>query len=438
MSPLSNPERPYKSQIFNLINRQFFRLRDRAQIGLRQLKTATVWGMQLLAYPLYLLVQTSTQLGKQLQFQAAQLLSSSQQENRSSVGSQPTIVALNSLHPWLEQTPYQLLSLAETEVLSQKQALVQENTGKITYFIQGIATYLENGKLVLVTTDNQTIDLLSDSQHEQLKQRIKILLECYEQIQQPWWWRIASQGNKGQFHPLRWLSNLIIWIQTSSLAKRLNLFQESQLTVSSGYSEISQTPPQSSSQASNSGFLARLDRALAGWETTQITPIIETIKHWRQKLDQQDSRNSIVSLIQAAVDYFYGVTSQTRLTGDTNCNAGSGLSHETWLTKADLFGDNDSPQPLAATENNDDFSVAVANQLSGDIASATTTPQTSTGNETEATKSETTGNALPTEAIPMGYEKHILARILEWIDRALAWLEQRLMTIWKWLRQQLK
>lgn len=534
MSPLSNPDRPYKSQVFNLINRQYFRLRDRAQISFRKLKTATVWSLQVIAYPLYLLVQTSTQLGKQLQSKAFKLLSPSNEENSESVGSQPTVVALNSLHPWLENTPYQLLSLGETEsnfrtnnqaaanlhsdstlpqperlfplpFLPQKNLTCDDTTGQSSYWIQGIATYLENGKLVLVTRENQAIDLLSDSQHEQLKQRIKILLECYEQIQQPWWWRIASQGNKGRFHPLRWLSYLMIWIQTSSLAKRLNWFQESQLKFSSGYSEISQIPPQSSSQTAKSGVMAKLDRALAHWETTQLSPVIEKIKQWRQQLDQQE--NPVSSLIQAAVDYFYGVNSQARLTGEVNANPdgsdtrkipkllkpmdsliqktqgmvnrgrkqdpnsvtenaysikqlieatiayffgkqdhrfsysateipSSVSSDEPWLTKADLFGESESPSFSAtATENNDDFSIAVANQFSNEMSSPATTAERSSTTETEKMESDTAEEELQTEATPIGYEKHILARILEAIDRALAWLEDRLLKLWQWLKQ---
>ncbi|PSO48329.1 MAG: hypothetical protein BRC33_09985 [Cyanobacteria bacterium SW_9_44_58] len=539
MSPLSNPDRPYKSQVFNWINRQSFRLRDRAQISFRKLKTATVWGIQIIAYPFYLLLQTSTQLGKQLQSKALKLLSPEKEENSDSVGSQPTVVALNSLYPWLENTPYQLFSSAKTEgktrtthqatanlpsdstlpkperrfplpFLPQTNLNRGDTTGQPTYWIQGIATYLENGKLVLVTRENQTIDFLSDSQHEQLKQRIKILLECYEQIQQPWWWQIASQGDKGRFHPLRWLSHLMIWIQTSSLAKRLNLFQESQLRVSSGYSEISQTPPQSSSQSSQSGVMAKLDRALAHWETAQLSPVIEKIKQWRQQLDQQE--NPISFLIQAAVDYFYGGNSQNRLTGDVNANSDgsnprkipkllkpmdsliqqtqsivnrgknrienavaedtadayrirqliqaaiayffgkpnrcfadysreistSVSSNEPWLTKADLFGESDSPSSSAtAAENNDDFSIAAANQFSSEMSSpATTTERSSTTDkETETTEADTTGEEWQTEGIPMGYEKHILARILEAMDRALAWLEDRLLKLWQWLKQ---
>jgi len=552
MSSVSNSDsdRAYKSRILNFLNRQWLRFGDRAKTGFRQLQTATVWSMQLLAYPIYLLVQTSTVFGKQLQNKAVKLLSPAEETETASVGSQPTAVVLNSLHPWLEGTPYQLLPLPQTRrsigeklrfwrqqqpspaqrnqvnipVSQQQQAklnhlsfLSRSSATKVgkTYLIQGVATYLETGKLVLITTENQAIDLLSETQHEQLKQRMKILLECYEQLQQPWWWQIASQSKKKRFHPLHWLSKLMIWIQTSPLAKRLNWFQESQLGFTSGYEKISQSPPLTTPKA---GILDQLDRALSRWENTQLSPVIDKIRHWKTNLDprnaghaqapsskegvprDQTEDNAILSLIRSAVDYFYGVNPKNSLTGNGSgertvnqppkllqpvyhlIEQGKGviqkspigsrfnkmsdpdqdsltiqqliqaaIDHffgksdaraipssietetewvsEPWLTRSDLFRENESPQALASglsnDEGNETFSVAVSRYLTDDFSTAKTLPQS----QTERQESEW----LPAEAVSMGYEKHILARILEWVDRALVWLEERLLSFWKWL-----
>jgi hypothetical protein len=37
---------------------------------------------------------------------------------------------------------------------------------------------------------------------------------------------------------------------------------------------------------------------------------------------------------------------------------------------------------------------------------------------------------IETDAILMGYVKHPLRRILEWLDRFIAWIEKRLAAIW--------
>lgn len=526
MSPLSNSDRPYKSRVLNFVNRLLLRLGDRAQTSLRTLKSATVWGVQIVVYPIYLLVQTSTQIGQQLQNKAIGLLSPSTQQETSSVGSQPTAVVLNSLHPWLENTPYQLLPLPKPRgsvlekikfwqrnqedkkkpkkqppsppkkegifnnlpLISQKNKTQATPTQGETYLIQGVATYIETGKLVLVTTENQAVDLLSDTQHEQLKERMKILLECYEQLQQPWWWRIASERNRERFHPLRWLSQLMIWIQTSPLAKYLNWFQESQLSFSASYSEISQTPPHS---PQTTGIINKIDRVLSRWENTKLRPVIKTIRNWKQELDHQDNNNPILSLIRAAVDYFYGETPQKRLTGNPTAtvkksprffqrvknwiNQISGesqtldpktgeetdpltikrliqaaiayffgqpknhfspppesleSSQEPWLTQADLFGSNES-----GTENSKDLGAEIARQLNDNYSFTTASPQLKSGKEEEKTNSDSASDWLQAQAIPIGYEKHFLARLLEWLDRALAWLEEKLLQLWNWLKR---
>ena len=495
---------PYKSRILSFINRQSLRLGDRAKVGFRQLKTATIWGVQLLVYPLYLLVQTSTQLGKQLQNKTVELLFPPKEQAISSVGSQPTTVILSSLQPWLKYTPYQLLPLPETSDpiweklkfwrkkkprkinIEIKPLSHSQKAGWLTKvpflpthsftkrgkpepshtLIRAIATDIATGKLVLVTANNQPIGLLSDQQHQQLKQRIKIIIECYEQLQQPWWWRIANSPPKKRFNPMQWVSQFLVWIQTSPLAKRLNLFQESKLQLPASAEQISQTPPPTK--------LNNLDRALAGWEKTKLSPVIKNVKNWKASLGNPDNDNAVFSLIRSAVDYFYGVKPQKRLTGEGEFNPpkilqpvyrftqkrwnhsdpysltrlieaaldyfqgkqhqrisyaeGEASLQEDWLTKADLFGEVETEKQLYPVISDEDFSAAIAHQLSTTLASNNDQTQK------QASASENSDD-LPTEAIPVGYEKHILARILEWFDRALAWLEKWVIQLWQKLKK---
>jgi hypothetical protein len=42
---------------------------------------------------------------------------------------------------------------------------------------------------------------------------------------------------------------------------------------------------------------------------------------------------------------------------------------------------------------------------------------------------------IETKATPVGYVKHPLVRVLEWLDRAILWLEDMLVKFWQWLRQ---
>ncbi len=473
MSPLSNPERPYQSRILSFINRQRLRLGDRAGIGLRQLKTVTTWGLQLIAYPLYLLLQTSTRLGKRLQTKVSALLDSPEEKKAiASVGSQPTAVILDSLHPWLENSSYQMLSLRQTresirqklptETPSTDASLVTPETSQTeSYFIQGIASYLETGKLVLVTTENQAIDFLSDIQHEQLKHRIKVLLECYEDIQKPWWWRIAQERKRGRSHPLRWLAEFMIWAQTSSIAKGLNWFQESKLDFSSGYEQISQIPP---FQQKSEG-IAKLDHTLSRLEDTRLAPVVKKLKTWFDHVERSNNNHPVFSLIRSAVDYFYGVNPEKSLT-QSSPSLLQPVSNLVQRAKeiikppaSEIETDPDSIQRLiaaayeyflgkseerlpylaeeiAATDEDEPWLMKTdlfeGNQFPKQLAATTVASYFSTESEPESTSD---AEYFATEATSMGYEKHILARILEWLDRAIAWLENRLLQIWQWLKQ---
>ncbi|MDP8966050.1 MAG: hypothetical protein M3O33_19130, partial [Cyanobacteriota bacterium] len=62
----SAPSGRYQSRLFNFLNRQSQRLGDRYDRTVRQLKVAAVWGVQILLYPVYLMVQGGLAAGRQL------------------------------------------------------------------------------------------------------------------------------------------------------------------------------------------------------------------------------------------------------------------------------------------------------------------------------------------------------------------------------------
>jgi len=64
----------YRSNLFNVLSRQSMRLQDRASQTWRQAKTAALWGVQILLYPLYVGFQVTRLVGKQLRQTARQVL----------------------------------------------------------------------------------------------------------------------------------------------------------------------------------------------------------------------------------------------------------------------------------------------------------------------------------------------------------------------------
>jgi hypothetical protein len=107
------------------------------------------------------------------------------------------------------------------------------------YQVQGIASRLDTRALVLVTAQNQVLDILSHAQQAHLRQRLI--------------WELATHGRRVQMHqqqvrawlqsygpiqprarqwPGRWVQRLMGWMQQSSVAIAANLFQESMLQKS--------------------------------------------------------------------------------------------------------------------------------------------------------------------------------------------------------------
>lgn len=63
----SVPSGRYKSRLFNFLNKQSHSLKERYERSLRHVKVTTVWGAQILLYPVYLLAQSARFAGYQLQ-----------------------------------------------------------------------------------------------------------------------------------------------------------------------------------------------------------------------------------------------------------------------------------------------------------------------------------------------------------------------------------
>jgi len=459
MSPSHNSNQPYKSRFLNLINRQSLRIGDRVKVSLRQLKIATVWGIQLLAYPLYWLAHSSTLFGKELQQKATHVVLPPHDETTSSVASQPLIVLLNSIEPWLTETPYQLLPTSQprsslweklpflgrnqpkersqsspsSDTIAQNAPFVPSSRSKqadlnnsqtANDVIQGIASHLKTGKLVLTTSDNQAIDLFSETQHEQLKQRIKVLLECYEQIQKPWWWRVHWQAQRTRLNPIYWVSQFMIRLQTSALAKRLNWFGESEFRFPSTHLAISQQPP------------AHIRKLFSlNWKSLSVTPIFKRLQHWRDQFSsrwfpktgsQQANPYRIGVLIQAGLAYFLGNQQNVALQQEQSWVE----SDEPWLTKSDLFNsDQTFPKFQGVSEGSRDFAEQVEQQLTDFDSSAEQADSVS--------QTSSSYEILQTQATPLGYEKHFLVKLLNWFDRVLAWLEALLAKLWRWVKHQL-
>lgn len=381
MSPPSPS--PYKSRLFNFLNRQSLNLSDRLIMAARHLKVAAEWGVQILLYPVYLLLQTGRMAGQKLQqtVASAQLPAASPQsepQQQPATADRPLAQVLKVVEEIylsaavadkgkVEAAGVEQVNLSQTVADAEKSSGLQvQPSSELTQLtqtenqqqlmIQGVASLLPTRELVLVTADNQILSLLSAQQQQQLQQRIRweVANYCYERrlgktATRPFPSLLPAFKQKSAtiLPPVRYFWQLMGWVQGSRVAIALNLFGEANLPPSL-------TTTSSTTFPSPSEIVLTLDSKLAELE---IEPLVhqvgDRLEELRQQLQQrfhewtnspvaaQPQLRQLQSLIQAALNYFFGHSSGT---------AFSYSNHKQLPAEGHISAN--SPPPLTENETN--------------------------------------------------------------------------------------
>lgn len=477
---------PYKSRLFNLINRRLIRLKDNLGRVSRRGQNAIALALQIAIYPVYLLVQslrvTANQLGNSLQKQL----------------SPPGKEGTDAIAEFLQ-------SLSDQE----------------TAFI-GIAADLEDQALVFVTNDHQTVKITDNQTQRQIEKQIRTALANYA-LEKRRIKRLNPQyppllpnftDKNSVLPPIRWFWDLLRWEQQGQIAIAINLFQESHLVKTptplslplpnlnsqailgvideklaifeakflaispaiSGSLSHTPNPPsdlvnQSPTLEKNSSYLWRLYWLIYAaiehfWakeknnlEYSADSPALsakyplslpnsllitfkQRLQDWLEKQTQADPF-TIGKLIQAAIDHFF--SSRQSLTF-------SAVSEQPWLESADILAisPQDSEKPRLNPANSLSQSPVTSSQPSS------TEKAFSQGKQNKSLQKIPPGESPPatqldpryareiiqpineewleTESTPVGYVKHPLERILEGLDAIILWVEELVIKIWRWLR----
>jgi len=347
---------PYQSRIFNFVHQQSRRVSKNIGSAFRHLQVATSWSIQVLLYPIYLLFQSTESAGK---------LHSSGQKSQPQLPTENTATEQKT-PPKADQAIQQVLRLVNAPlqpVASSKPLnfLASLASRRFDFFpiVQGIATQLSTRTLVLITAQNETLDILTPQQQQKLQQQI------IGEVANYWSQRRLADSNK--------------LIQPSSA-------------------------------------ITFLDRTVTHLESLSEAAIALSFDH----------RLKIQALIWAAIDYFFGKRGSSKLEPTTPQQLvgmpgvpPTILSEpatqpirpqlfsndiDSWLTLSDLFG---SPK----TE--DDLS----------------------RKEARSKKLAPAPEWIETQATTMGYVKHPLEQLLEWLDYAVLWLEELLVRVVQWMQQ---
>jgi hypothetical protein len=425
----SAPPGRYQSRFFNFLNRQSLRLTDGFDRTIRNLKVAAVWGAQILLYPVYLLAQTSLSIGRQLASEAeagwprlkeftkkeppetppvadtpiqrvleelnvecsslqlvnVQLTKPEPQLNHIQIASLEQGEKLQNLSEkdyWsvLSPSPVKEIGNLNVEQLANLQPSISIKKGCL---IQGVASLLETRALVLVSVENQILDILTPDQQRKLA--AKISWEVANLLRQQRLARLSkgqhiprrfkNLNRPGVFLPVRLFGQFMAWMQTSTVAIAANVFQESTLIEMEtaypaqlllNHHQAQSTPQLPAShesivqnQLALQEALVFLDRTIAELESHQLVPGTEVVgklseslrDRWNSSplaklslqnltrnrisnssdavLTNQESQTHsfrIQALIYAAIEYFFGKRN-SNLSGTDNQEQQSNLGH---------------------------------------------------------------------------------------------------------------
>lgn len=193
-------DRPYQSHLFNSLNRNIQRLKDKTGLLWRNFKVAVLWGAQISLYPVYAVLNTSRQVRKQLK----EIWHSTRVPHPDSA--------------LLPESDAPFLSVLTALVTRQIATLPAGDADCLTIVlaqgtqIQGFASVLSTRRLTIVTTTSETLDILSERQENELRQRIIYEIASY--------WRLVRSRRINSVSTLRVSAVQIptLWDDRSSLS----------------------------------------------------------------------------------------------------------------------------------------------------------------------------------------------------------------------------
>ncbi|MFN6481071.1 hypothetical protein [Nostoc sp. DedQUE07] len=403
----------YQSRLFNFVHQQSRRVTQQWEHTFRHLQVATKWGVEVLLYPVYLLFQSSESSGKTLHTREPQTRlklqpndTDFQPETLPNADSpiQNVLEAVNYLSPDEPAStptkasehfnPLALLGIFRLKFVEKNSNLTQSsnitanqalslNPSQLDNALQqrlpiaqGIATNLMNRNLVLVTADNEILDILTREQQAKLEDRIINEVANYWQC-----WRLIIAKKETQLLP-----------QIDRLLAKLTDVNPAKIPV------LAESIPKN--LLNTDRLLEFLDIAVAKLESNALVPAQkrsqEVIQVAQTQLniffygkDQLAAKGEIApnadalethsqnfqALIEAALNYFFGVgnrkTLETTISNEmpgklfssrlrkalskSPLGENQDFTNDPWLTWNDLFGDTettaDKPVTLSEEKN---------------------------------------------------------------------------------------
>jgi hypothetical protein len=427
----SDSSNRYQSKLFNFVYQQSRKLTQKWGSTVKNLQVATGSGVGSLLYPLYQLWQ---QNGTTKQLQSAT-------PPTSDAPIQVILDVVKNLPPGDADLPnspktntFGFLGSLWEKIFPKQNSPTPENTlQQHIPTVQGIAIELQTRNLVLVSADNRTFDVFTPQQNAKLVDRINSEVSEHRYSLQ----LIAHQQPE-------------LLPKIDSLLNKLT-DEDSIITKKSLLNPIK--------------FFGLLDKLVANLETTTLVPIQkrsqEVIHNFTVNQDDLEFQKPRISdLITAAINHFFGGRSNYQISGNSSVQKLSSKSTpqqdftaknqlnssdfvgDTWLTWDDLFGETitNTNQPNSAFTDIPEKSVDnnVNNSQPPRLRWGLLRTPSQIGQERPQIENEEFPEIdsqtkqefnfkpdwIDISATSLGYEKHILEQILEWLDKSILWIEQ--------------
>ncbi|MBD2091376.1 hypothetical protein H6F67_16130 [Microcoleus sp. FACHB-1515] len=469
----------YRSQFFQAFSRQTMRLGDRLAQTWRQAKLTATWGSQILLYPIYALYQGTRVASRSIQQAASRILPQLQaapvtdpanppideQIDRDAPVDTPIVRSLialaglelsnlTALLPAADgslpkvcealvpaaATPIVVVDLPRAvEPLSEIAPRLEDGIEPTTVRVRGLASRLSDRRLVLTTIHNQLLDVLTAEQQIQLQQRIVWELASYRRLL-----RLRSfdrslplpADSPHLLPPIRSFQRLMTWMQQSPIAIATNLFGEAAQLAAAPSAPILPSTPQPRSQSAPG--TESINQSL--FRQSLFRNAVRSPWAWLRERFRPAAEESTLEVGNPAIVISEAAT--------LTATSPPPPQQKSWWKRKRLAADSTSQTPIAALGREvaalppqafdrklttTDRSTATTRSAAERISNSLDQAAGAIAIETESTAPTAAPTWIETEARLVGYVKHPLEQLLEWLDAGMLWLETKLSNFWRWL-----
>ncbi|GGA10808.1 hypothetical protein [Okeania sp. KiyG1] len=396
----------YKSKVLNFVSEKYRQILDKSDRALSQIKFATTNTIQLLLYPIYVLLQTSRLAVKQLEKNNTSKIPQIQNKvnNKKTKNHQNTSLPIQQTSLTTIQTPTP--QTAKLSVNTSASSLIKPQSE----LFPGPDIKSENQDIL--ADNHQKSELLTKDQQKQ-----PLILTAYLEHKTPLQLQPCAEiaPNSG-YMSIFW--QIMAWVQTSKIALWFNLFEELNLVLEKNELIQQKKPYQTPLLLSSSNLTFR--------------DFINNIaKHYLHPITRSLGLNELLPPINIEELPFDSLL-EVKIEEDQTQNPSQNTT----------FTSNNSVQieTIRRRENRDRNIKALTKTNEPNYSQTIKNTKISIQHHSRDSKPEyqKESDCLEVTSVSIGYIKHPLERILEWVDVVMTWIEKVFAQVWQWSQKKLK